>query len=68
MKRVILLVAAALMAFGAEAKIKLPALVGSNMVLQRNTEVNLWGEATPSKKVTITTSWNDQTYKTTADK
>lgn len=68
MKRVILLVAAALMALGAEAKIKLPALVGSNMVLQRNTEVNLWGEATPSKKVTITTSWNDQTYKTTADK
>ena len=68
MKRVILLVAAALMAFGAEAKIKLPALVGSNMVLQRNTEVNLWGEAAPSKKVTITTSWNDQTYKTTADK
>ena len=68
MKRVIICLVAALMTFGAEAKITLPRLVGDNMVLQRNTEVNLWGEATPSKKVTITTSWNDQTYRTTADK
>lgn len=67
MKRTILCLVAALMFLGVDAKIKLPALVDSNMVLQRNTEVKLWGEASPSKKVTITTSWNNKTYSTKAD-
>lgn len=49
------------------AKIKLPALVGSNMVLQREREVNLWGEASPSKKVTVTTSWDGRKYTTQSD-
>ena len=49
------------------AKIKLPALVGSNMVLQREREVNLWGEASPSKKVTVTTSWDGRESTTQSD-
>ena len=53
---------------GVYAEIKLPAIFGSNMVLQRNSEVSVWGTATAKSKVTVSTSWNDRSYETTADK
>ena len=31
--------------FIADARVGLPSILGDNMVLQRNTEVNLWGSA-----------------------
>ena len=37
------------------------------MVLQRNTEVNLWGGAEAGKTVTVETSWNGAKYKVKAD-
>lgn len=40
-----------------KAEVKLPAIVSSNMVLQRNTKVVLWGCANPNEKISITTSW-----------
>ena len=45
------------------AEVKLPSILGSNMVLQRNTEVTLWGTADAGKTVSITTSWNGKKYK-----
>ncbi|WP_299670228.1 sialate O-acetylesterase [uncultured Polaribacter sp.] len=51
-----------------DAAIKLPAIVSSNMVLQRNTEVVLWGWADPEEKITINTSWLKKTFKIRADK
>ena len=39
------------------AEIRLPAIVSSNMVLQRNTTVRLWGWAEVNEKITIETSW-----------
>jgi len=39
------------------AEVKLPAIVSSNMVLQRNTTVMLWGWADASEKISIETSW-----------
>lgn len=62
MKRAIWIALTLLAVLQAEAKIKLPAVVGSNMVLQRNTEVNLWGEASPRNRVTVLTSWNGRSY------
>ncbi len=40
-----------------QAEVKLPAIVSSNMVLQRNTTVVLWGWADAKEKITIETSW-----------
>ena len=40
-----------------EVKFELPSIIGSEMVLQRNTDVNLWGKATPGQKIEITTTW-----------
>jgi sialate O-acetylesterase len=46
------------------AEVKLPALVGSNMVLQRDTELKIWGWASKQEKITV--KFNNQTKETTA--
>ena len=53
---------------GIEAKVSLPSVIGDNMVLQQQTQVKLWGKARPSAVVTVNTSWNNKSYKATADK
>lgn len=54
--------------FSLRAEVKLPAVFGDNMVLQRNTEAAIWGKATPGKTVRVVTSWNKKSYSTAADK
>jgi sialate O-acetylesterase len=51
----------------ASADVKLPAIVSSNMVLQRNTSVVLWGWADPEERVTVEASWLNEPLNTTAD-
>ena len=48
------------------AKIKLPSIIASNMVLQRNTSVKIWGWATPGEKINIKASWISEIVKITA--
>ncbi len=43
-----------------QAEIKLPAIVSSNMVLQRNTTIVLWGWADAKERITIEASWLDE--------
>ena len=50
-----------------EAKVKLPAIVSSDMVLQRNTTVVLWGWADGNEKISIKTSWLDELLNLEAD-
>jgi sialate O-acetylesterase len=42
---------------GASAAIKLPALIGNNMVLQQNATINVWGWADAGEKISIQASW-----------
>ncbi len=49
------------------ADIKLPAIFGNNMVLQRETEVAIWGMSEKNATVEVITSWNDKSYSTKAD-
>lgn len=51
----------------AHATIKLPAVFSDNMLMQQNTQVNIWGKADANKTVTIKASWNKKTLKTIAD-
>jgi sialate O-acetylesterase len=44
------------------ANIILPSVISSNMVLQQNDSVKLWGWSDIGEIVWITTSWNNQTY------
>lgn len=49
------------------AQVKLPALVGDNMVLQQKTKVNLWGWAAPNEKIKIQLGWQDLPVEIAAD-
>lgn len=50
------------------AEVKLPAIVSSNMVLQRNTSITIWGWADAGEKITIKTSWSDNLLQVVTDK
>jgi sialate O-acetylesterase len=50
-----------------QAKIKLPSILGNNMVLQQKTTAKIWGWANENAKITVTPSWDKITYVTTSD-
>ncbi len=62
----ILVAVFALLSFSANAKILLPQILSSNMVLQREKPINIWGFASPDEKVEVT--FAGQIKQTTADK
>ena len=49
----------ALVASTLHAEVTLPKVIGSGMVLQRESQVAIWGTADPGEAVTITCSWNN---------
>lgn len=51
----------------AYGKIKLPSVIGSDMVLQQQSAVPLWGNSSSNAAVRVTTSWDHKTYNTHAD-
>ncbi len=51
----------------ADAKIKLPQILGDHMVLQQQSNVNLWGQAAASSKVNVKVSWSKEKFNTVAD-
>lgn len=50
----------------ASANVSLSSVFTDNMVLQQQSDVPLWGKASAGEKVSVTTSWNNQNYETTA--
>lgn len=50
------------------AEVSLPNFFSDNMVLQQQTECNLWGTADKGQTVKITTSWDQKTYLVKAGK
>ena len=50
------------------ADVRLPAIFGSNMVLQQNQQVKIWGWANPSEKIKITNTWSGTALETTANR
>jgi len=67
MKKILILILLFL-SFKLNAKIILPDILSDNSVLQQNTEVTLWGEATPQTKVIINPSWTNKTFMTKSGK
>lgn len=58
-KQVFLLLLLVILFINSFATIRLPAVISSNMVLQQQSSVTLWGWADPSEKIVITTSWSN---------
>lgn len=50
----------ALLAFPAWAEVVLPSILASDMVLQQETDVAIWGWATPTEKITVMASWDSR--------
>ncbi len=49
------------------ANIRLPAIISSNMVIQQNTQVPIWGWADAGEKICIETSWLQEEVAVTAN-
>ena len=50
-----------------KAEITLPSIFGDHMVLQQQTNVAIWGKASPGKTVNVCASWDKRNYITRAD-
>ena len=68
MKKLTFILTALLAATTASAKVTLPKMFSDGMVMQRETNANLWGTAKGSATVSITTSWDGKTYSVKAGK
>lgn len=53
-------------AIQASGKVRLPSLIGDGMVLQQNTDVTIWGWASPGQRISVKTSWGKEKYRTVA--
>ncbi|MES2851192.1 MAG: sialate O-acetylesterase [Bacteroidota bacterium] len=62
--KIVLIVIAAIIKMQCMGQLRLPAVLSSNMVLQQNDSVLLWGWGNPAEKVFITTSWDNKTDST----
>ena len=49
------------------ADVRLPKILGSNMVLQRDSEVKIWGWADAGEEVRVTCDWLDREARVNAD-
>ena len=56
-----------LVSFSINGQLELNSLFSDNMVLQRNSNVNIWGKTSPNQVVKVYSSWNNITTKTKAD-
>lgn len=67
-KRKLSVIAVAALCLGVQAKVRLPHLIGDNMVIQQQTDVRLWGWDKPGTTVKVTTSWNSDVVTAKTDK
>jgi sialate O-acetylesterase len=49
----------------AHGEVKVPSIIGSNMVLQQNHSVKLWGWANAGEKISVETCWTEKPVTTT---
>lgn len=52
----------------AHSKVRLPHVLGDNMVLQQESDARLWGWTEPGRTVTVTASWTTEKWTAKADK
>ena len=50
-----------------QAQLKVASILGNNMVLQQNTEVKIWGTATPNQTLTVSANWNNSKVTVTSN-
>lgn len=68
MKKLLFLLMLSLSAIAASAAVRLPAIIGSHMVLQQKSKVKIWGWSSPAEKVTVQVGWDTTSYSVTASR
>lgn len=63
-----LTIAFTLLSFNGFALVNLNSLFSDNMVLQQQSQVNIWGWAEKGTEISVTPSWNNKTYTGKTDK
>jgi len=66
MKQILLLYILCLTTCAIQAQIKLPKIIGSNMVIQQGKPISIWGSALPDTPISV--QFNGQTQKTVTNK
>lgn len=64
MKRSSLTLSLLLIVLLASADVRLPAILGSHMVLQQNTGITLWGWSEPNEPIEVRVGWDTAKYTT----
>ena len=64
MKINLLILISFLSVFNLNSQIEPNPLFSDNMILQRNSDVNVWGKADKGKELSLNVSWSDKTYTT----
>lgn len=67
LRSVFILVLVILLAQSVSAKVVLPHIFSSEMVLQRNSEITFWGWAFPGEEITLVTGWDGSSYQVKTD-
>ena len=67
LRRILFFAALSTMTLGSQAKVKLPHIIGDNMILQQDSKARLWGWDTPGKAVKVNVSWSKETFSAKTD-
>ena len=66
-KKIKLIIVLMLCVIATQAKISVASILTDHMVLQRNSEVKIWGMANANQKITVQAEWNNQKVSTIAN-
>ena len=67
LRRILFFAALSTMTLGMQAKVRLPHIIGDNMILQQDSKARLWGWDTPGKAVKVNVSWSKESYSAKTD-
>jgi len=67
LRRILFFAALSTMTLGSQAKVRLPHIIGDNMILQQDSKARLWGWDTPGKAVKVNVSWSKDSYSVKTD-
>ena len=63
MKNILSVVCLFVISLSVSANVRLPAIIGSHMVLQQNSKITIWGWSDPTENIKLKASWDTTTYK-----
>jgi sialate O-acetylesterase len=65
MKRIVFFASLLFLSLSVFGNVRLPAIIGSHMVLQEKTTVTIWGWCDPQEKIKLKAAWDTTTYTAT---